>query len=106
VELDHIGLELPIHALIGIKPLAQHRIKDRSNARKNQADIVLGPFHQELGRFLIKMVRLHPAKDRRAAHGGHDNAVLDFDIADLPRRKQRFVFAIHTGYLALNSITL
>ena len=53
------------------------------------------PFHlhhartveQEVRSFLIKVAGLQPSKQRGAAHGALDNAVFDFDIANLPRSK-------------------
>ena len=51
----------------------------------------------ELGCFLVEAAagELKPAEQRGAAHGTHDDAVLDLHIADLPGGKQGFVFGVH-----------
>ena len=33
-----------VHVLIAVEPFPKHRIEDRGDTRKNEADIILGPF--------------------------------------------------------------
>ena len=87
VVLDHVVGEFLEHLLVLPEPSAAHGVADTLHARKNQTDAVLCTVEQEVRSFLIKVAGLQPSKQRGAAHGALDNAVFDFDIANLPRSK-------------------
>ena len=95
MELLHILLEILEHLLVLVQPTAADGVLDALHAGQDQADAVLRAVEQEVCRFFIEMARLHPAEQGRAAHGALDDAVLDLNIADLPRRKQGFILGIH-----------
>ena len=92
VDLLHVRLQLPEHLLVLVQPAAADGVPDGGNAGDNQSHIVLCPLQEEVGRFLVKVVGLHPAEQRGAAHGAQDDAVLDFHIPDFPGGKQRLIF--------------
>ena len=98
VELDHVLLELLEHLVVLVQPLTAgdtQRIADALHAGQDQAHAVLCAVEQEVSCFLVKVVRLHPAEQGRAAHGALDNAVFHLDIADLPGGEQCVVLFVH-----------
>ena len=98
VELDHVLLELLEHLVVLVQPLTAgdaQRIADALHAGQDQAHAVLRAVEQEVSCFLVKVVRLHPAEQGRAAHGALDNAVFHLDIADLPGGEQCVVLFVH-----------
>ena len=95
MELLHVLLEVLEHLLVLVQPTAADSVLDALHAGQDQADAVLRAVKKEVCRFLIEVARLHPAEQGRAAHGALDDAVLDLNVADLPRRKQGFILGIH-----------
>jgi len=98
VELIHVLGKLFELVIVLIKPLSAGnapRILDELHAGENKAYAVLGSVEQEVSRFLVKVVRLHPAEKVCAAHGALNNAVFDLHIADFPWSKQCVVLLIH-----------
>ena len=87
VVLNHVVGEFLKHLLVLPEPSAAHGVTDTLHAREDQTDAVLRTVEQEVRSFLIKVAGLQPSKQRGAAHGALDNAVFDFDIANLPRSK-------------------
>ena len=95
VDLFHVGFQFPEHLFVLVKPPAADGVPDGGNAGDDQAHIVAGPLQEEVGRFFVKMVWLHPAEQRGAAHGAEDDPVLDLYLADLPGGKKRFIGLLH-----------
>ena len=95
VKLVHKLLEFDEFPFALVEPLAEHHVADWRDAGKNQTDVVFRAVQQEFRGFFVEVVGLEPAEDRRAAHGGHDDAVFDFHVADLPGREQGFIFFLH-----------
>ena len=95
VQLLHEGLELLVHGAVLVQPLSADGVVDGLAAGKEQAHVVLGALHEEAGAVTVEVVLLHPAKDVGAAHGRHDNAILDLASADVPWGEQWFKPWIH-----------
>ena len=87
------------HLLVLVEPASAHGVADALHTRQHQTHVVLGAVQDVVGGLLIEMARLHPAEQRRAAHGGLHDTVLDLHIADLPGGKQRTVFFVHSVFL-------
>ena len=89
--MDFLHKFLKILKHLGVLPqiLAPEGIAHGCDAGDDQTHVVVGSLQKQLGGLLVKMAacQLKPTEQRRAAHGAHDNAVFDFDVADLPRRK-------------------
>ena len=105
VELRHPARQLVEHPRVLVQPLAEHGVVHRLAARQHQTDVVFRHLHQEVRTGAVKVVHLHPAKQIRSAHRGHDNAVFDFDLPDFPRGKQRLQPFIHRFSSILRSIS-
>ena len=102
VEFIHEFLELAELARVLVQPPAAQGVPDGGNAGQDQTHVVFGPLQQEVGRFLVKMVGLHPSEDGSAAHGTQHDAVLDLAVADLPGGKQYLVFLFHLRLLCFS----
>ena len=87
MELLHKRLQLLKLSRSLIQPFSQKDVANGCNTGQNQAHVVLCTLQKETRRLLIEVVRLHPSKNRRAAHRGHNNAVFNLHIADFPRGK-------------------
>ena len=89
MDLIHKLLQFLKHLGILPQPLAPEGIPQRGNTGDDQANIVLGALQKQLGGLLVKATagELKPAELAGAAHGAHDDAVLDLHIANLPRGK-------------------
>ena len=97
VELVHEELQLLEHLGILPQPLAPDGVPQGRNTGDNETDVVPCPLQEELRRLLVELTagQLKPAKEARAAHGAHDDAVFDLNIPDLPGGKQGFIFLFH-----------
>ena len=105
VEFLHVLFQLAELAGVLVQPAPAHRIADGGDARQDEAHVVLRALQKEVRGLLVKVVRLHPAEDGRAAHRAHHDAVLDLHIADLPRREECFVFLFHRSLLHDPAVT-
>ena len=79
--LKHLGV-LP-------QPLAPEGISQGCDAGDNQTNIIVCTLQEQLCCLFIEMTaaQFKPTKEAGAAHGTHNNAVLDLYIADLPGGK-------------------
>ena len=91
MELRHPLCQIVVHLLILVQPLAVHRIIHRLTAGQDKTGIVFRNFKDKARAVLVKMVPFHPAEQIRAAHAGEHDAVLELDLADLPRRQQGLI---------------
>ena len=80
----HPFCEIPVHPVVFVQPFSEHRISDSLTAGQNQSRIVLSRLQDKVRALLIEMISLHPAQKVGAAHGGHDDAVFDFTVSNLP----------------------
>jgi len=90
VVLGHIIGQFLEHLLILVQPMSAGDTQSVANALhagQDQANAVLRSVEQMVSSLLIEMAGLKPAKQRRAAHGALNDAVLDLYIANLPRRE-------------------
>ena len=98
VELFHVLLELFELIVVLIQPFSAgnaERVLDELHSGENKPYAVLGSAEQEMRRFFVEVVGLHPAEKIRASHGALDYAVLDLYIAYLPGGKQCIVLFVH-----------
>ncbi len=95
MELRHPFLEVCVHLLVLVKPLAEHGIVDRLTAGQHKPRVVLSDFHDELRSGLVEVVHLHPSEQVSPAHGCKDYPVLYLNVADLPWREQRLKSLFH-----------
>ncbi len=96
VVLVHVGLEHTVHLTVGVQPLAAHGVADDLHAGQDQADAVLGALEQEVRSLLVKVRRLQPTEQGRAAHGTLYDAIRDLYLSDFKRSKQSFILWIHS----------
>ena len=87
VEVLHVLCKFLIHSLVLVEPSVAENVTHPLHAGDNQTDIILCFLQEVVSRLLVKMVRLHPAEQGRAAHGAVGNAVFQFHIANFPRGK-------------------
>ena len=108
VDLLHIRFELFESALRLVEPLSADEVPQRRDAGDDETDIVFRAFEEEIRRVLVEVMRLHPAEQRRSAHGTQHDAVFDLHIADLPRGEQGLISFVHNrlSSLSLSSVTV
>ena len=89
MQFVHKYLEFLEHFFVLIEPAVADGVLQRSNSGNDKTDIVLSSFKEEVGGFLVKMIRLHPAKKRSSAHWAKNDSVFDFNVSNLPGSKER-----------------
>ena len=103
VDLVHEFLQVVEHLFILPQPLAPEGIAQGGDAGNDQTDVVIGTLDKKLSCLFVELAagQFKPAEQRCAAHGAHDDAVFDFNIAYFPRGKQCLVLGIHRKSLLI-----
>ena len=91
MEFRHPLCQIVVHFLVLVQPLAVHWVIHRLTTGQDKTGVVFRNLQNEARAVLVKMVPFHPAEQVCAAHAGEHDAVLDLDLADLPRRQQRLI---------------
>ena len=95
VDFVHKFFQLSELALALIQPFSHDNVAQRRNAGDNKPHVVARYLPEQICRFLVEMVGLHPAEKRRAAHGTHDYSVFDLYVPYLPGGKQCGILFVH-----------
>ena len=89
--MDFIHEDLQFFKHLGIlpQPLTPEDITQGCNAGNDQSDIVVGALQKQLCCLFIEAAagQFEPAEQGGTAHGAHDNAILNLNIANFPRGK-------------------
>ena len=86
-----------------IEPLAADRVPKGRDPGNDESHVVFGDLGKKICRFLVEMIGLHPAEQRRPAHGAHDYPVFDLHLSYLPRGEERGIFLVHDPSLSARS---
>ena len=89
MQFVHEDLEVLEHFFVLIEPAVADGVLQRSDSGNDKTDIIPGSFKEEVCGFLVKMIRLHPAKKRSSAHWAKNDSVFDFNVSNLPGSKER-----------------
>ena len=83
------------HLRVLVDPLFADDADQRDQTRDKQTDVVIPAVTVERLDAFDKAAFRFPLDHVRTFHGQHDDAVFDFDRADLPRLEQGFVDGVH-----------
>ena len=84
MELGHPLCKIPVHLLVLMEPLPEHRVVYRLAAREQKSCVILRDFHYEVGTGTVEVILLHPSKEVGSSHACEYDSVLDFQIPDFP----------------------